>query len=144
MIFISQKVIWPVNQSADGTNFHPCNLYDHNSVKLEMPTHFFFGLRNHWTDHRRVPWDVATTLQWRHDEPEGVSNHHRLDCLLNRLIRQLKGNIKAPHHWPLWGESSAPLKRASSAENVSIWWRHHENCTIIARGRTGICHVSTS
>ena len=33
---------------------------------------------------------------------------------------QIKENIKAPSHWPLWGEF-----RASNAENVSIWWRHH-------------------
>ena len=36
---------------------------------------------------------------------------------------QIKGNIKAPHHWPLWGEF--PAQRASDAKNVSIWWRHH-------------------
>ena len=27
------------------------------------------------------------SLQWRHDERDGVSNHHRLNCLLNRLFR---------------------------------------------------------
>ena len=26
-------------------------------------------------------------LQWRHNERDGVSNHQRLDCLLNRLLR---------------------------------------------------------
>ena len=40
-------------------------------------------------------------------------------------------NIKALHHWPLWGEFTPvagefPTQRASNAENVSIWWRHHE------------------
>ena len=38
-------------------------------------------------------------------------------------------NIKARRHWPLWGEFtgdwSIPPQRASNAENVSIWWRHH-------------------
>ena len=28
------------------------------------------------------------TLQWRHNEPDGVSNQGRLDCLLNRLLRR--------------------------------------------------------
>ena len=37
---------------------------------------------------------------------------------------QTKENIKAPRHWPLWSEF--PAQRASNAENVSIWWRHHE------------------
>ena len=37
----------------------------------------------------------------------------------------IKENIKAPRHWPLWGEF--PAQRASNAENVSIWWHHHEH-----------------
>ena len=45
---------------------------------------------------------------------------------------QIKENIKAPHHWPLCGEFTGhrwqfPTQRASNAENVSIWWRHHDN-----------------
>ena len=44
-------------------------------------------------------------LQWRHNECDGVSNHQLRDCLLNRLFKaQIKENIKAPRHWPLWGE----------------------------------------
>ena len=42
---------------------------------------------------------------------------------------QIKENIKAPRHWPLcWeftGTGELPAQRASYAENVSIWWRHH-------------------
>ena len=40
---------------------------------------------------------------------------------------QIKENIKAPRHWPLWGEFTGefPAQSASNAENVSIWWRHH-------------------
>ena len=42
---------------------------------------------------------------------------------------QIKASIKAPRHWPLCGEftgtSEFPAQRASYAENVSIWWRHH-------------------
>ena len=42
---------------------------------------------------------------------------------------QIKENIKAPRHWPLWGEFTdhIPVQMASNAENVSIWWRHHDN-----------------
>ena len=43
---------------------------------------------------------------------------------------QIKENIKAPRHWPLCGEFTGtgefPAQRASYADNVSIWWRHHE------------------
>ena len=40
---------------------------------------------------------------------------------------QIKENIKAPIHWPLCGPGPGefPEQRASNAENVSIWWRHH-------------------
>ena len=30
---------------------------------------------------------ISNTLQWRHNERPGVSNHHWLDCLFNRLFR---------------------------------------------------------
>ena len=37
---------------------------------------------------------------------------------------------QTPRHWPLCGEFTGtgefPAQRASYAENVSIWWRHHE------------------
>ena len=33
-------------------------------------------------------WASLTTLQWRHNEGNGVSNHRRFDCLLNFLFRR--------------------------------------------------------
>ena len=46
----------------------------------------------------------------------------------------IEKNIKAPRHWPLCGEFTGtgefPAQRASNAENVSIWWRHHGVCVI--------------
>ena len=41
---------------------------------------------------------------------------------------QINENLKASRHWPLCGELTGefPTQRASNAENVSIWWRHHE------------------
>ena len=57
------------------------------------------------------------TLQWL------------LDCLLNRLFTQIKGNVKAARHWPLWGESAGdrwiPLTKGQWRGNVFIRWRHH-------------------
>ena len=60
------------------------------------------------------------SLQWRKNEHDGISNHQRLDSLLNRFA-QIKENIKAP----VTGEF--PSHRASNAENISIWWRHHDS-----------------
>ena len=42
---------------------------------------------------------------------------------------QIKENIKAPRHWPLRGVTGEfPAQGVSNAENVSIWWRHHDTC----------------
>ena len=42
---------------------------------------------------------------------------------------QLKENIKAPRHWPMWreltGDRSIPHAKDQLCGNVSIWWRHH-------------------
>ena len=69
-------------------------------------------------------------LQWRHIECDGVSNHQPHDCLLNRLFRlRPKKTSKlcvtglCAGNSPVTGEF--PAQRASNAENVSIWWRHH-------------------
>ena len=43
---------------------------------------------------------------------------------------QITENIKAPRHCPLCreftGTGEFPAQRASYAEDVSIWWRHHD------------------
>ena len=69
-------------------------------------------------------------LHWRHNERGGVSNHQPNDCLLNRLFRRrskktskLRVTGLCAGNSPVTGEF--PAQRASNAENVSIWWRHH-------------------
>ena len=72
----------------------------------------------------------GSALQWRHNERDGVSTHQPHDCLLNRLFRcrsyktsKLRVTGLCEGNSPLTGEF--PTQRASNAENVSIWWRHH-------------------
>ena len=72
-----------------------------------------------------------STLQWRHYERHGVSNHQRLDCLLRSLFRhRSKKTSKLRVTGLCEGNSSVtgevPIARASNAENVSIRWRHLE------------------
>ena len=65
-------------------------------------------------------WPFAGTLQRRHNERDGVSNHQPHECLLNRLFKaHMKQNIKAPRHWPSPVTGEFPAQRASTAENVS-------------------------
>ena len=73
----------------------------------------------------------AWSLQWPHNEGNGVSNHLHHNCLFNRLFwRRSKKTSKlrvtglCEGNSPVTGEF--PAQRASNAENVSIWWRHHD------------------
>ena len=70
------------------------------------------------------------SLQWRHNEHNGVSNHQPHDCLLKRLFRRrskktskLRVTGLCEGIPPVTGEF--PAQRASNAEILSIWWRHH-------------------
>ena len=72
----------------------------------------------------------VSSLQWRHNGRDDVSNHRRLDCLPNRLFtRRSKKTSKlrvtglCGGNSPLTGEF--PAQRASNAQNVPIAWRHH-------------------
>ena len=71
------------------------------------------------------------SLQWRHNERDGASNHQPHDCLLDRLFRrrsmktsELRVTGLCEGNSPVTGEF--PAQRASNAEYVSIWWRHHD------------------
>ena len=74
----------------------------------------------------------------RHNGRDGVSNRRRLDCLPNRLFRRkskktskLRATGRCDGNSPVTGEF--PTQRASNAENVSIWWRHHVMESTIGR-----------
>ena len=71
------------------------------------------------------------TLQWRYNDHDGISNHQPHGCLLNRLFRRRsKKTSKLPVTGLCAGNSPVPgefpAQMASNAENVSIWWRHHD------------------
>ena len=56
-----------------------------------------------------------SSLQRRQNECGGVSNHRRIDCLLNRLFRRRSKKTSTLH--------VAGLREGNSS--VTIWWRHH-------------------
>ena len=95
----------------------------------------------------------STSLHWRHDGRDSVSNHQPHDCLLNRLFRRRsKKTLKlrvtglCAGNSPVTGEF--PAQMASNAENISIWWRHpdddatHNNHRHLPKLR-GICRVNS-
>ena len=76
-------------------------------------------------------WNLFTTLHWRHNGRHSVSNHQPHHCLLDRLFKhnskktsKLRVTGLCAGNSPLTGDF--PAQMASTAENVSIWWRHHE------------------
>ena len=79
---------------------------------------------------RSLPWVVmaimddimALPLRWSGDS---VSNHQPHHCLLNRLFRR-RSKKTSKLSVTGTGTGEFPAHMASNAENVSIWWRHHD------------------
>ena len=107
------SVIWlPVKIAVRKQNF---------STKLSI------GWQQRYQPVGRHVW----TLQWRHNEHNGFSNHQPHDYLLSRLLRhrwkktsKLRVTGLCQGNSLVTGEFCA--QRASNAEKVFIWWRHHE------------------
>ena len=67
------------------------------------------------------------TQQWCHNTHDSVSNHQPYDCLHNRLFRRRSKKASKLRVTGLCEENSPGTgQMASNAENVSIWWRHHD------------------
>ena len=78
---------------------------------------------------------MRSSLQLRHNGRDGVSNHQPCHCLHNRLFRRrskkaskLRVTGLCAGNWLVTGEF--PAQMVSNAENVSIWWRHHDLGTL--------------
>ena len=65
------------------------------------------------------------SLQWRHNGRDSSSDHQPHDCLLNHLFKaQIKENIKASRHWPLWREFTGDrwiLRTQGHHDFTSVW-----------------------
>ena len=91
------------------------------TVSLRKTSHVY------WVAIDIVNWQ--RTLQWYHDERNGVSNHQRFQCSLNRLYRR---RSKTTSKLCVAGHCEGnplvtggfPSQRTINAKNVSIWWRH--------------------
>ena len=126
---------WVNNREAGDLIWRP--LWRHSNNGLYSP-----GLRLvlYWCVlllHQRAMmtfWIILLNLDWR-----GI---HNSDVIMSTMASHTtsltsvhstvysggdiyKKNIKAPRHWPLWGEFTGD-RRISNAENVPIWWRHHD------------------
>ena len=99
-------------------NHMPWNLQDENAMLLRQ---------------RAITWTKVTILEWCQKEHPGVLNHRRLSCLFSRSFRPATKKTSKPAlltlceaNLPVTG--GFPSQRASNAETVFIWWRHHDIC----------------
>ena len=113
--------------------------FDIISVILRLTFRHYLGMLGAIGQNTRQPLlrllsycdSIPSTSLWRHNDHNGVSNHHPHDCLLNLLFRHRSKKTSKLHITGLCAGNSLvtgefPAQRASNAENVSIWWRHHE------------------
>ena len=117
-------------------NCYQCNKHYHiNLPATEVRTFWEYDANNKAVDAlspyvTRTWTAIALALLWRHNGPDGVSNHQPHDCLLNRSFRCRLKKISKLHFTGLCGGNSPvtgefPAQMASNAEKVSIWWYHH-------------------
>ena len=104
------------------------------SVNLGTKAHTQLFLKN------TVQFSV--TLQWRRNGHDGVSNHQLHHCLLNRLFggrskKTSKLRVTGLCEGNLLVTGEFPAQMASTAETVSIWWRHH----VLSKGATSSLHL---
>ena len=113
-----------------------CQLWGHSFHNARNPPIWPVSPIQNWTRVTRwTPKDpmaaritgslFGTTVQWRYNEHDGVSNHRRLDCLINRLFRRRSKKISKIHvtgfcdgNVPITGEF--PAQRASNAEHIDV------------------------
>ena len=106
---------------------------------LSIVTTISYILSVYWTG--RLGRAVTIHSYWWRPRP----SHHSNEVIMSAMASQIIGisivystfwsgadqrKIKGPRNWPLWGEFGVDrwiprTQRASNAENVSIWGRHH-------------------
>ena len=84
-----------------------------------------------WRFKKESKMIFSHALRWRHNDHAGISNHQPHGCLLNRLFRRKSKKTSKLRVTGLCagnspGTGEFPAQMASYAENVSIWWRHHD------------------
>ena len=117
----SYEVIYP---------FLPSSPY----VYIEYPSHLSYGcLQNINTKYackggRENYWQ---SLQWRHNERDGVSYHQRLDCLHNLCSgKDQRKHQRGIHRWPMNSPHKGPVTRKcfhlmTSSWSASFCWIHY-------------------
>ena len=81
--------------------------------------------------HLQGQWGLSSSHICISDSVDSVSNHQPHDCLLNCLFRRRSKKTSKLRVTGLCagnspGTGEFPAQMARNAENISIWWRHHD------------------
>ena len=119
----------PLYRKYLGHSVWNCSLVNQNNEKSTSVQVMAWCNRQHTI--ACVKCWLRCTLQWRHSGGDNVSNHKPHDCLLNRLFRRISKKTSKLRVTALCagnspGTGEFPAQMASNAENVSVWWRHHD------------------
>ena len=86
-----RAVIWNANV-VNCFMLHYINLNTFSMAKVNRPW------QSAYRQQRAYIWREPSQPQWRHNERDGVSNHQRLCCLQNRLLRRRPGGADHRKH----------------------------------------------
>ena len=113
-----------------GSNYLSLPLIPASGTLWQIPMRRQTPTSNMYPSNFNDTWWPSDSLQWRHNEHDGVPIHQPHGCLLNRSFRRrskktskLRVTGLCAGKSPVTGEF--PAQKASNAENVFIWWRHH-------------------
>ena len=162
-------IYWNVNISYIKCNVGRVDRYDNNNfriVSLLPGTLIWFSIRisrnrkcsalvasyfktnlDSGDFHRLAAPALGLALQWCHNERDGVSDHRRLGGLFSCLFKRRSKETSKPRvtglckgNSPVTGEF--PSQRASNAENVFMWCRHHGLWTSNSNSPTPSCAIT--
>ena len=70
---------------------------------------------------------ILSTLQWRYNERDGVSNHRRLDCLLSLSRADQRKHQSSP--WPVDSPNKGPVTRKMESVDDVMMLPYYVGCT---------------
>ena len=107
----------------------------------------FVKLSTLWPYYDYTIKQTSITLQWRHNGRDSVSNHQPYVCLINSLFkrrsRKHQSSASLAFVRRIHRSGEFPAQMASDAVNVSIWWRHHEETSMVFNRIAQLCNSFT-
>ena len=120
ILFIRESAGCTAALSRDYTDVSR-RLCGHSQLSVASPEYsLWLHLYSETNQQRKFNNELLTSLQWHHNEHDGVSNHQSHDCLLNRLFRRRSKKhqssasvafVRGIHRWPVNSLHKWPMTR---------------------------------